>query len=243
MIQFFAPDIESTLTLPESDSQHCVKVLRKNPGDVIDVIDGKGHRFKCRLLDANHRHASVEIIEREDVPQFWSNRICMAIAPTKHLDRMEWLTEKLTEIGVDTITPLLCRWSERKDIKTIRLEKIAVSAMKQSLKATCPLIEPLTPFKRFIEAYAHFPQKFIAHCDDGIPRKLLSHEYVAGSDTVIAIGPEGDFSPEEIRLAIDSGFVPVSLGEARLRTETAALVACDTCHIINQINNTDRPQA
>lgn len=235
MIQFFAPDIEETLTLPETDSQHCVKVLRKVPGDIIDVIDGKGHRFKCRLLVANHRHAAVEIISREDVPPYWNNRICIAVAPTKHLDRMEWLTEKLTETGVNTIVPLSCRWSERKDIKTVRLEKIAISAMKQSLKATCPHIEPLMPFKRFIEEYSGYAQKFIAHCDEGMPRKLLSCEYLADTDTVIAIGPEGDFSPEEISLAIEAGFIPVSLGEARLRTETAALTACCTCHVINSL--------
>lgn len=235
MIQFFAPDIESTLTLPESDSQHCVKVLRKIPGDIIEVVDGKGNRFTCRLLEAHSKHARVEIVRRESLPPFWPNRIAIGVAPTKHLDRMEWLTEKLTEIGVNSITPLLCRWSERKDIKTVRLEKIAVSAMKQSLKAVCPEISPITPFKRFVDSVKDCPQKFIAHCDDNLPRQLLSQLYRPDTDTVIIIGPEGDFSPEEISAALDAGFVAVSLGDARLRTETAALVACDTCHIINQL--------
>lgn len=236
MIQFYAPDIETSSTLPESESQHCVKVLRKESGDVIDIIDGKGHRFKCRLLEAHHKRATVEILERIDLPPFWPNDISIGVAPTKHLDRMEWLTEKLTETGVTSITPLLCRWSERKEIKTERIEKIAVSAMKQSLKGTCPVVNPMTPFKRFIEATERFPQKFIAHCDDSQPRRLLSKEYRAGVDTVIIIGPEGDFSPEEIEMATEAGFIAVSLGDARLRTETAALAACQTCHIINQIN-------
>lgn len=235
MIQFFAPDIETTLTLPESDSQHCVKVLRKTPGDVIEVIDGKGNRFTCRLVEAHHKRATVEIIDKTPVPQFWPNRIAIGVAPTKHLDRMEWLTEKLTEIGVNSITPLLCRYSERKEIKSERLEKIAISAMKQSLKACCPEIAPMTPLKTFIKNVSSYSQKFIAHCDEHFERKILSKEYHPGNDVAIIIGPEGDFSPEEIALAVAEGFIPVSLGEARLRTETAALVACDTCHILNSL--------
>jgi 16S rRNA (uracil1498-N3)-methyltransferase len=236
MIQFFAPDIETTLTLPQSDSQHCVKVLRKVPGDLIEVIDGKGNRFSCRLLEAHPKRATVEIIEKTPLPLFWPNRIAIGVAPTKHLDRMEWLTEKLTEIGVNSITPLLCRYSERKEIKAERLEKIAISAMKQSLKAVCPRIDEMTPFQKFIESVSDYEQKFIAHCDDKFERKLFCKEYKPEKDVVIIIGPEGDFSPQEIEIAIANGFVPVSLGEARLRTETAALVACDTCHIINEFS-------
>lgn len=236
MIQFFAPDIETTLTLPESDSQHCVKVLRKQPGDIIEVIDGKGTRFTCRLLEAHQKRARVEIISREKISPYWEGRITIAVAPTKHLDRMEWMVEKLTETGFDTLFPLHCRWSERKELKTERLEKIAVSAMKQSLKATMPLIEPMTTFKKFVESVRNVPQKFIAHCDRDTDRRLLSHEYKPGADTVIAIGPEGDFSPEEIALALEAGFIPVSLGEARLRTETAALAACHTLHVVAEIS-------
>lgn len=235
MIQFYAPDIETTHTLPESDSQHCVKVLRKSPGDIIDVIDGKGHRFTCRLTEAHPKRAIVEIIDSESIPPFWPNRISIGVAPTKHLDRMEWLTEKLTEIGVNSITPLLCRYSERKEIKSVRLEKIAVSAMKQSLKAECPEVSEMTPFKRFIESTKDYPQKFIAHCDAAYERRMLSREYTPGKDTVIIIGPEGDFSSEEIEAATAAGFIPVSLGDARLRTETAALTACGICHTLNQV--------
>ena len=237
MIQFYAPDIATTHTLPESDSQHCVKVLRKSPGDIIEVIDGKGRRFTCRLKEAHPKRATVEILDSISIPPFWPNRIAIGVAPTKHLDRMEWLTEKLTEIGVNSITPLLCRNSERREIKSIRLEKIAVSAMKQSLKAICPEICEMTPLKQYIDFTSHYQQKFIAHCDSNHNRKMLSREYVPGKDTVIIIGPEGDFSPEEINNAIASGFIPISLGDARLRTDTAALAACGICHTAHQIAN------
>lgn len=235
MIQFFAPDIESSDTLPESDSQHAVRVLRMKTGDTIEVVDGKGHRFLCRLIDPHPKHAVVEVIERIDLPPVWSNKIIIGIAPTKHLDRMEWVVEKLTEIGVNRIVPLRCRHSERKELKRERLEKIAVSAMKQSLKATLPTIDEMTDFKRFVTS-VDTEQRFIAYCDDEVERKLLAKEYRPNTDTTILIGPEGDFSHEEVKLALDNGFIPITLGDNRLRTETAAVVACDTCHIINQIN-------
>ena len=234
MIQFFAPDIETTLTLPEGESQHCVKVLRHTEGDTIYVIDGKGHRFECRIVAAHQKHTAVEITGRTDVPVFWPAPITLAVAPTKHLDRMEWLVEKLTEVGFDRFVPLLCRWSERKDIKAGRLEKIAVSAMKQSLKATLPAIDEMTPFRRFIEDTAGVAQRFIAYCDDATPRRLLAQVYRPGLPTAILIGPEGDFAPQEVAAAIEAGWQPVSLGDARLRTETAALTAVQTCHILNQ---------
>ena len=235
MIQFYAPDIENSLILPESDSQHCVRVLRMKPGDKIEVIDGKGFRYECRLLDAHTKKAQVEIITKQEIPLSWNNNITIAVAPTKHLDRMEWLVEKLTEVGINRIIPLLCRYSERKEIKTERLEKIAISAMKQSLKAMLPTIEPMTPIREII-TNSNYSQKYIAYCDPTIPRRLFCNEYKPNKDTLILIGPEGDFSKEEITLALENQFIPISLGENRLRTETAALTACHTCHIINQIN-------
>ena len=235
MIQFYAPDIESTLTLPESDSQHCVRVLRMRPGDEIEVIDGRGHRFRCVLVDAHSKHSSVEIVERAEMPLSWPQQITVAVAPTKHLDRMEWMVEKLTEIGVNRIIPLLCRRSERKELKTERLEKIAVSAMKQSLKAVLPEIWPMTQIRDVISQFAD-AQRFIAYCDPSIPRRLMAKEYRPLRDTVVMIGPEGDFSPEEIQAALSIGWTPVTLGDNRLRTETAALVACDTCHILDQLS-------
>ena len=235
MIQFYAPLIESTLTLPESESAHCVRVLRTKAGETIEVIDGAGTRFTCRLVEPHPRHAVVEILSRAAVPLSWTNNITVAVAPTKHMDRMEWLVEKLTEIGVNRIIPLRCRYSERKEIKTERLQKIALSAMKQSLKAYMPVIDEMTPCMDAIAA-CHAPQRFIAYCNKELERKLLSREYRPNTDVFIMIGPEGDFSAQEVDLALSHDFIPVTLGDNRLRTETAALVACDTCHIINQLS-------
>ena len=234
MIRFYAPDIAESFTLPESDSAHCVRVLRMRAGDPVEIVDGRGTLYRATLLDAHAKHATVTIRESELLPKVWQGSITIAIAPTKHNDRMEWLVEKLVEIGVDRIVPLRCRYSERKDINVERLHKIAVSAMKQSLKAVLPQIDAMTPFGAFLDAQRH-GNRYIAYCDPSIPRRLFSREYVPQSDTTVLIGPEGDFSPEEIRRALDSGWVPVSLGDNRLRTETAALVACDTCHIIDSI--------
>ena len=235
MIQFFAPDIHNNQILPESDSQHCVRVLRMKTGDIIEIIDGKGVRYTCRILDAHPKKTLVEIIDRQEMPLSWRHQIIVAVAPTKHLDRMEWMVEKLTEIGVNRIIPLLCRHSERKEIKTERLDKIAIAAMKQSLKAVKPQIDEMTPIANVI-ANVGASQRFIAYCDSTIPRKLLSHEYRPNTDTIILIGPEGDFSQDEISASVTAGFSPISLGENRLRTETAAIVACDTFHIIDQLN-------
>lgn len=235
MIQFYSPDIAGTLTLPEDEARHCIKVLRHRSGDIIEVIDGKGHRYTCRIIDDNPRHIGLEIVEMTDVPPCWDTAISIAVAPTKNLDRIEWLLEKLTEIGVNRFIPLLCRHSERKELKIDRLERIAVSAMKQSLKAAKPIIEPMTPFLDFVKQ-DRSEQKFIAYCDPSIPRRLLAREYRGGADSVtILIGPEGDFDITEIKSALDCGFKPITLGENRLRTETAALVACDTIHILNQL--------
>lgn len=237
MIQFYAPDIESTLILPQSDSQHCVRVLRMGAGDEIEVIDGRGHRFRCVIVDPHPKHAAVEILACEDMPLSWQSQITVAVAPTKHIDRMEWMVEKLTEIGVNRIVPLLCRRSERKEIKTDRLEKIAVSAMKQSLKSVLPEILPMTPIERVMGDYAD-AQRFVCYCDPSVPRRELSREYRPFSDAVIMIGPEGDFSPEEIQSALAAGWCPVTLGDNRLRTETAAIAACHTLHVIDSL--TDR---
>jgi 16S rRNA (uracil1498-N3)-methyltransferase len=158
----------------------------------------------------------------------------LAIAPTKNLDRMEWWIEKATEMGLDAFIPLKTRFSERKELKTDRLRRIAVSAMKQSLKATLPEVREMTDIQAFLKEPFE-GQKFIAHCMKDEPRKLLSHEVKPGTAVRVLIGPEGDFSPEEVSLAIQQGYVPVSLGEQRLRTETAALASVHTIHIINEL--------
>lgn len=237
MIQFYAPDILTNPLLPESDSQHCIRVLRKQLGDIIDVIDGRGHRLKCRIIDPHSKHTLVEVVETEDIALPWQGNITIAVAPTKHIDRMEWLVEKLVEIGINRFVPLLCTHSERKEIKLERIEKIAVSAMKQSLKTWLPQIDKMTPIKNFIEELrGSDADRFVAYCDPMVPRRDLAKEVKPQHDTVIMIGPEGDFSPREITETIDSGFIPVSLGDCRLRTETAALAACQTIHVINQLH-------
>ncbi|MDE6396471.1 MAG: 16S rRNA (uracil(1498)-N(3))-methyltransferase [Muribaculaceae bacterium] len=234
MIQFYAPDIETTLTLPESDSGHCIRVLRMRIGDRLPVVDGSGHRYTCEIIGDHPKHVSVAIVEKEDVVPVWSNSITIMVAPTKNNDRMEWLVEKLVEIGVNRIVPIRCRRSERKEVKRDRLVKIAVSAMKQSLKATLPEITEMMTLAEAVGTFAA-PQCFVGYCDEKTERALLSRTYKAGEDVVILIGPEGDFAPEEIEHLLASGYIPVTMGDNRLRTETAALVACDTCHIINQL--------
>lgn len=235
MIQFYAPDILATLELPESDSHHAVKVLRMREGDELQVIDGRGTAYLCRLADAHRKHAAVEIVSSSPMPLPWSQQLAVAVAPTKHLDRMEWLVEKMTEVGVNTIIPLLCDRSERREIKTERLEKIAVSAMKQSLKATLPTILPMTPLREVVKMMPD-AQRMMAYCDPAIPRVDFAQTYKAGRDTLILIGPEGDFSPAEIDMTLAAGFSPVTLGDNRLRTETAALYALSACHIIDSMN-------
>ncbi|MCM1484252.1 MAG: 16S rRNA (uracil(1498)-N(3))-methyltransferase [Muribaculaceae bacterium] len=235
MIQFYAPDIAKTLTLPEADSQHCIRVLRMSAGDTVVVCDGAGSRYTCRIADAHPKRTLVEIVHRETILPGWSQQITVCIAPTKHMDRMEWAVEKLTEIGVNRIIPILCRHSERKEIKTERLAKIAVSAMKQSLKATLPEIHPMTPIADILPAFPD-AQRYICYCDDTVQRLTLAREYEAYRDVCILIGPEGDFSPEEVTMALNGyAWTPVTLGPERLRTETAAIVAADTIHIKDQI--------
>jgi 16S rRNA (uracil1498-N3)-methyltransferase len=160
----------------------------------------------------------------------------VAVAPTKHSDRIEWLVEKLVEIGVDRITPLRCMRSERRDINAERLRKIAVAAMKQSLKALLPRVDEMTPLTAYLaEAAASGEQRFVGYCDADTERRLLARAYSPGAPVRLLIGPEGDFAPEEIAAALRAGYAPVTMGDNRLRTETAALTACDTIHIVNQL--------
>ncbi len=236
MIRFFAPDIADSTRLPESESGHIVRVLRRHTGDPVDIVDGKGTLYHCRLVDDNHKGALVEILTSEPAPKVWSPAISVAVAPTKNNDRMEWLVEKLVEIGIDRFTPLHCERSERKTIKTDRLEKIAVSAMKQSLKAVLPRIDETMTLRDYL-AEATDDMLFVGYCDEDTERKLLAKTYVPQRDVRILIGPEGDFSPLEIEMCRTAGYIPVTMGDNRLRTETAALVGCDTIHILNQANS------
>ncbi len=233
MHRFFAPDIEATLQLPEEESGHAVRVLRMGEGDELEVVDGKGGLFLCRITMAHSKHCAVEIVSREQQAPHWGRQIVLAVAPTKNLDRMEWLAEKATEMGIDRIIPLRCRYSERKELKTARLAKILVSAMKQSLKASLPQLDEMTPVMEVIRA-PFAGRRYIAYCDKTIPRHLFAKELTTGSDMMIMIGPEGDFSPEEIEAALAAGFEPISLGDSRLRTETAAMFAVAAVHALRQ---------
>lgn len=230
---FFAPDIRQTLTLPEQESQHCAKVLRMREGDNLTVTDGKGFFYNCTLLQAHHKHCLVGINEERAQAKSWNFELQIGFAPTKNIDRVEWFAEKATEIGIDRFTPLLCRFSERKELKNSRLEKIVVSAMKQSQQAVLPVMDEMTSFAQFIQQPFN-GRKFIAHCYS-TPKTALTKLYGKGESALILIGPEGDFSEEEVQQAISHGFEPISLGENRLRTETACLSACQIVHIINQL--------
>lgn len=230
---FYSPDIRQDSLLPEKESQHCVKVLRMREGDKLTVTDGKGSFYACTLLHAHPKQCVVSIQNSIEKPKGWNYRLRIAFAPTKQMDRNEWFVEKVVEIGIDTITPILCHHSERKEIKSMRLEKIAVSAMKQSQKALLPEIDEMTGFDTII-AQPFNGKKYIAHCYD-LPKEPLTQCYKKGEDALILIGPEGDFSPEEVDSAIAAGFVPVTLSESRLRTETACLVAAHTTHVINNL--------
>lgn len=232
MIQFYSPDIAQTWALPESDSKHAVRVLRMVQGDTLQVIDGKGHVYTCRLADADPHCATVEVMDVQEQPLPWRQKLVVAVAPTKHNDRMEWMVEKLTEVGVDRIIPLLCRHSERKEIKVERLEKIAIAAMKQSLKAYCPAISPMTPFKEVVASFSDY-DRYIAHCVASGERVDFSRAYRPGQNTAILIGPEGDFDDVEISTALDNRWLPVTFGQNRLRTETAALYGITACHVLD----------
>lgn len=230
---FYTPDLSgNTYTLDETESKHCVRVLRLEKGDEITLIDGRGGLFTARITDANNKRCSVEVIQSELNFGVRNFQVHIAIAPTKNIERIEWFLEKATEIGIDRVTPLLCRHSERKEIKHDRLEKVMVSAMKQSLKAYLPQLDEMTKFTDLIRQ-PFKGQKFIAHCEDQ-HRDLLKNLIVLNQNYLILIGPEGDFSPEEIEMAIAAGFVPVSLGDSRLRTETAGVVACHTFNLLNE---------
>ena len=229
---FYCPDILHSFTLSEEESQHAVRVLRLQAGDELEVVDGAGGYYLAVVTNPHPKHCEFQI--KETITEYGKRdyRLHIAIAPTKNIERLEWFIEKCTEIGVDEITPILCRFSERKIIKPERLEKIIVSAAKQSLKAYFPILNPMCSFRDFIQQTT-VSQKFIAHCYEQ-DKQLLQQVYQKSSDAVILIGPEGDFSPEEVQAAIQHQFQPVSLGSSRLRTETAGIAACHTISLINE---------
>ena len=228
---FYLPEIKDTCYLDEAESRHCIKVLRLKQGDTIYLTDGKGFFYLAKISDTNPKHCQLIITQKEEEQKTRNYQLHIAIAPTKNIDRFEWFLEKVTEIGVDEITPIVTENSERKVVKLERLEKIVISAMKQSLKATKPIIHPIINFKDFI-GHETNAQKYIGHCYEGDKKELI-HSISTKEKHIVLIGPEGDFSLSEVEEAIAKGFQPVSLGNSRLRTETAGIVACHTLAIKN----------
>lgn len=224
---FYVPDAASTNELPAEEAAHASRVLRLESGDEVFLIDGVGCFFKAQLTLVTKGRCLYDIVERLPQEKTWSGRIAVAMAPTKVIDRVEWTLEKATEIGIDEFSLLNCAFSERRNVKLERLDKIVVAAVKQSRKAWKPLLNDLQPFEGFVNR-PRKGAKYIAHCYAEIDKKDLYGELLqlnGDEEVTILIGPEGDFSIDEVRLAMSKGYVPVSLGQSRLRTETAALAA------------------
>ncbi len=238
---FYAPDIIlPEITLSPEESAHCVRVLRLGKGEKVQVIDGNGGYYNAVITLPDSKHCILEVTETIEQQEKHNYSIHIAIAPTKNMERFEWFIEKSVEIGIDIITPLLCHHSERRVLKTDRLERLIISTMKQAIIPVHPVLHELTGFKDFITKQGNNDTDlFIAHCEE-THRKNLNEVCRPGKNTLVLIGPEGDFSPDEIRLAIDHHFVPVSLGRNRLRTETAGIAACHTVNLCNDQQKSDK---
>ena len=233
---FYNPSINETATsfvFDKEESKHIIKVLRKKEGDVLFVTNGFGFLFTTEITIASDTKCTVKInaLEQQEKPKF---HLHLVVAPTKMNERYEWFLEKATEIGIQEITPVICEHSERKVIKTDRFQKILESAMKQSLHYYLPKLNEPISFKDFLKK-ENKGQKFIAHCEE-TAKKSLKNELKTNEDVTILIGPEGDFSVKEIQLALEHNYIPVSLGQTRLRTETAAIVACHSVVFKNEDN-------
>ena len=231
---FYNPSINqgvNSFVFDKEESKHIIKVLRKKEGDILYVTNGLGFLFETEISLASDSKCTVKVnsFEQQDRPKF---HLHLAVAPTKMNERYEWFLEKATEIGIQEITPIICEHSERKVIKTERFHKIIESAMKQSLHYYLPKLNEPVLFKDFVKKN-FVGQKFIAHCEE-TDKKSLKSELQTNADVTMLIGPEGDFSTKEIQLAIENKFVPTSLGQTRLRTETAAVVACHSVVLLNE---------
>ena len=241
---FYVPNASSVNELPEEEAQHAVRVLRMEMGDEMMLMDGEGVFYRAIVTEATKKRCLYRIEETLPQERQWQPHLHLAMAPTKNMDRTEWFAEQATEIGFDELTFLRCRWSERTVIKTERVEKILVSAMKQSHKAWKPILNEMVDFKTFLQEIKErenrngkVMQKFICHCyeEEGLGEKVaLKDALKSGEDVLVMVGPEGDFSIDEVKMAEANGFQSVSLGKSRLRTETAALVAVHLMNLINQ---------
>lgn len=233
---FYAPEITLPIyTLDEEESKHCVKVLRMRPGDELHITDGRGSMHRCKVVDDNAKHCTVEVVETIHEYEKPDYRLVMAVAPTKNIDRFEWFLEKATEVGVSEFYPIECDHSERRQVKHERQLRVVTSAVKQSLKAYHPELHDLVDVRQ-VMAMPFEGQKFIAHCNAEMgERQYLGSLIKKGENVLILIGPEGDFSEEEITFAVQNGFKAVSLGRERLRTETAALASVIITSTINKL--------
>ncbi len=233
---FLVPDAMLLSELPEEEAQHAARVLRLKEGDEIMLIDGEGSFHRARLTAVTQKGCTYEIIETKLQKKGWHGRVHLAIAPTKKMERMEWMAEKCTEIGFDVLTFLECQFSERRSIRTERIEKIVASAVKQSRKPFVPVVNELTDFAHFVVQPIE-GKKYICHCHEEVERTELLEEFMElapGEDVTILIGPEGDFSTEEVWKAINCGYKPVTLGTFRLRTETAGVMAISMYSLANR---------
>ena len=225
---FYVPDAAQQTELPPDECAHAIRVLRLKVGDELFLMDGVGNYYRAQVTSASSHHCGYEILETLPQQRQWQGNVHLAIAPTKMMDRMEWMAEKVTEIGIDELTFLDCQFSERQVVKLPRIEKIIVSAVKQSHKAWMPVVHEMTAFKTFI-SQPREGRKYIAHCYEEIPRSYLfdalGQESTDAEDVTVLIGPEGDFSIDEVRQAVAAGYQSVHLGQSRLRTETAGLSA------------------
>lgn len=219
-------------TLPVEEASHAARVLRLKPGDLLTVTDGIGTMAKASLEDDNPKSCQIKLLEVETIAGSGFS-LHLAVAPTKNIARFEWFLEKATEFGLGEISPVYCDHSEREKLRTDRLQKVLVSAMKQSLKSRLPLLNEPVALEKIIRSRICPDNRFIAWVDN-LPRPHLKDSCRPGQDALVLIGPEGDFSPKEIELALENGFKPVSLGKARLRTETAALASCFIVNLLNE---------
>lgn len=229
---FYVPNAGTSDTLPDEEAQHAVRVLRLSVGDEVWLMDGCGSFFRAEITLASNHKCMYRIVETLPQQKTWRGHLCVAIAPTKNMDRTEWFVEKATEIGVDEIVFLNCRFSERKEIKLPRVEKICISAVKQSRKPWVPVLRGMVDFKTFIDEQSS-SNVFIAHCYDELEKQdfFASIPQTGDDDICVMIGPEGDFAVDEVQYALGKGATSVSLGQSRLRTETAGIVATEMMQI------------
>ncbi len=232
---FFIPQIDQEIIdLPAEEARHAVQVLRKRVGDELDIVDGKGGWYRGLITEVSKRSCTVQLTQTRQESQRAAYHLTMAVSPTKSNDRFEWFLEKATEIGVDTIIPLQCSRTERPKVRIDRYEKVLVSAMKQSLQAWLPELKELTPFAKVIQQFREDQATFIGWCNEEVKSPLVDN-YQAPTNVLILIGPEGDFTDEEVQTARAQGSQPITLGPTRLRTETAALVATQSIALLNQM--------